>query len=175
MGFRKSVFNEVGGYSNLLRFSSGDDDLLIQKIAKDTNYEVKFNFSKDALVSTLPNPDLRSFSNQRKRWASKSLFYKNKNIVLQLATIFLFYLGIVAQPILGIFVNTIFFYTFILSLVVKFIFEYLILTKGVGILLDKISIPVYFIAQIFHVPYIIFSSISGAFGKFTWKERELKR
>jgi len=69
----------------------------------------------------------------------------------------------------------IFIYTFFVSLLAKILIEYSVIRKGVGIVLEKISFGIFLLAEILHVPYIIYSAISGAFGNFTWKERELKR
>lgn len=175
LAFRKSVFNEVGGYKDLKNFSSGDDELLMQKISSKTNYDIKFCFDNDALVITDPNKSVDEFSQQRKRWASKGLFYENKTIVLQLILIFLFFIGLVAQLFLGIFLDTKFLILFAGSIFVKTIVEYSVLEKGVGVIIKKISFPVFLLAEILHIPYIIYSAISGAFGNFTWKSRELKR
>jgi len=175
LAFRKSVFSEVGGYKDLMGLSSGDDELLMQKIASDTNYEVKFCFNKDALVSTNPNENLEAFTQQRKRWASKGLFYNNKGIVIQLSLIFLFYIGLIAQLFLGLFVDHIFFYSFVLSLLAKMLIEYSVVKKGVGILMEKIPLNLFLLAELLHIPYIVYSAISGAFGNFSWKGRELER
>lgn len=94
LGFRKSIFNEVGGYEDNLNLTSGDDEFLMQKISRTTNYTIKFCFEKDAISYTNPNKTLNQFFQQRKRWASKGLHYVDKKIILTLILIFLFYLGI---------------------------------------------------------------------------------
>lgn len=175
LAFRKSVFEEVGGYKDLMNLSSGDDELLMQKIAYKTNYDVKFCFSKDALVITDPNKNLEEFNQQRKRWASKGFFYENKSIVFQLVLIALFYIGLLVLPILGILINTKFLVLFGVSLFVKIIIEYAVLEKGVGVLLKKLPLSLFLLAEFLHIPYIVYSAISGAFGNFKWKDRELKR
>lgn len=50
LGFRKSVFNLVNGYEGNLNLSSGDDEFLMQKIAKETKYKIKFCFDDKAKV-----------------------------------------------------------------------------------------------------------------------------
>ena len=105
LGFRKSVFNEVGGYEDNLNLSSGDDEFLMQKIARETNYKVKFCFEKEAKSFTKPNNSISEFYQQRKRWASKGFHYKDYGIVLKLILIFLFYLSLPAQIILGLFLS----------------------------------------------------------------------
>lgn len=175
LAFRKSVFDEVGGYKDLMNLSSGDDELLMQKIAYRTNYDIKFCFEHDALVTTSPNKNIEEFNQQRKRWASKGLFYENKAIIFQLILVFLFFLGLLVQLFLGFFVDTKFLILLAGSLAVKIIIEYSVLQKGIGILLETISIPQFLLAELLHVPYIIYSAISGVFGNFKWKGRELKR
>ncbi|MBU0474249.1 MAG: glycosyltransferase [Bacteroidetes bacterium] len=175
LAFRKSVFDEVGGYKDLMNLSSGDDELLMQKIAYKTNYDVKFCFEKDALVITDANKNLEEFNQQRKRWASKGLFYENKLIVAQLFLIFLFYLGLIAQLLLGFFLDPRFLKIFSVSFMLKILVEYAVMVKGVGVLIEKINFPLFLLAEILHIPYIVYSAISGALGNFTWKDRELKR
>ncbi len=175
LAFRKFVFDEVGGYNDLMNLSSGDDELLMQKIAYKTNYEVKFCLDKDALVITDPNKSIEEFNQQRKRWASKGLFYENKEIIIQLIFIFLFFVGLVVELFLGIFWDAKFLTIFAGSLFVKMFVEYSVLEKGLGIVINKISLPLFLLAEVLHIPYIIYSAISGALGNFIWKDRKLKR
>lgn len=175
LAFRKSVFDEIGGYKDLMNLSSGDDELLMQKIAYKTNYDVKFCFDKDALVITDANKNLNEFNQQRKRWASKGLFYENKFIVAQLFLIFFFFVGLIAQLFLGLFLDPRFLTILSVSFMVKMLVEYAVLEKGIGVLFAKLSFPLFLLAEILHIPYIIYTAISGALGNFTWKDRELKR
>ncbi len=175
LAFRKSVFDEVGGYKDLMNLSSGDDELLMQKISYMTNYDIKFCFTKDALVITDPNRSVEEFSQQRKRWASKGFFYENKSIIFQLVLIALFFIGLLVLPILGIFLDARFFTIFAGSFIVKIIIEHAVLQKGIGVLLKRIPLGIFLLAELLHIPYIVYSSISGAFGNFKWKDRELKR
>ncbi len=175
LAFRKSVFDEVGGYKDLMNLSSGDDELLMQKIASKTNYDVKFCMDKDALVITDANKSVEEFNQQRKRWASKGLFYENKLIIAQLVLVFLFFVGLFALLFLGIFLDTKFLTILGGSLFVKMLVEYSVLEKGVGVLIGKISFPIFLLAEILHIPYIVYSAISGALGNFKWKDRKLRR
>ncbi len=175
LAFRKSVFDEVGGYKGLMNLSSGDDELLMQKIAYKTDYDIKFCLDQDALVITDPNKDLEEFNQQRKRWASKGLYYENKAIIFQLILIFLFFVGLIVLPFLGVLLDVRFLQIFVASVSVKAIIEYSVLQKGIGITIEKIPIPLFLMAELLHIPYIVYSAISGALGNFTWKNRELKR
>ncbi len=175
LGFRKSVFDEVGGYEDNLNLSSGDDEFLMQKISRETDNKIKFCFNKDAISYTKPNNSITEFYQQRKRWASKGFHYSDKMITLKLITIFLFYLAIPIQIILGIISNPIFIYSAIISLMLKAIFEYRIVQIESRKLFSKTNIIYFTVAEALHIPYIIISGIAGIFGNYKWKGREIKR
>jgi cellulose synthase/poly-beta-1,6-N-acetylglucosamine synthase-like glycosyltransferase len=175
IAYRKKVFNEVGGFKDQMNLSSGDDELLMQKIAKDSDFKVKFCIDKKAIVRTLPNKTIGDFYQQRKRWASKGLFYSDKSLVLKLIFIYVFYVGLVAQIILGLTFHSIFLLSLLSSLILKVIFEFRIISKGKEILLNDLQLKYLFVAEIFQIPYIIFTGLVGAFGNYLWKSRKLKR
>jgi len=173
--YRKNVFDEVGGFKDQMDLSSGDDELLMQKIAKDTDYKVRFSIDKNSIVKTQSNSNIAEFYHQRKRWASKGLFYGDKNLIIKLVLIYLFYFGLVLQPILAITLSGYFFLSLIASLLLKSIFEYLILSRGRKILFNNLSLKPFVIAELLQVPYIIIAGFAGAFGNLKWKERKIKR
>ncbi|HEX7357750.1 MAG TPA: glycosyltransferase [Ignavibacteriaceae bacterium] len=175
IAYRKKVFNEVGGFTYQMNLSSGDDELLMQKIHRDTDYEIRFALDKNAIVLTEPNLTLKDFYNQRKRWASKGLFYGDNLLLVKLITIFLFYLSLVIQPLLGLILSAKFFLTFIASILIKIFFEYLVLRKGIRLLFDPIILRPFIITEIFQIPYILVSGFMGIFGNFVWKDRKIKR
>ncbi|HSW55701.1 MAG TPA: glycosyltransferase [Ignavibacteriaceae bacterium] len=175
IAYRKKVFDEVGGFKDQMNLSSGDDELLMQKIAKDSDFKVKFCIDKKAIVKTSANKTIGEFYQQRKRWASKGLFYNNKSLVLKLILIYAFYVGLIAQLILGLFYHPIFLLSFLGAFLFKFIFEFRILYKGKEILFNNLQLKYLFIAEIFQIPYIIFTGLVGAFGNYLWKARKVKR
>lgn len=175
IAYRKKVFDEVGGFVYQMSLSSGDDELLMQKIHRDTNYKIKFALDKNAIVSTEANPTVKDFYHQRKRWASKGLFYGDHFLLLKLALIFLFYLSLISQPILGIFISTTFYLTFIISFLLKIIFEYIVIKRGVDLLFNEEILKPFILTEILQVPYILISGFMGMFGNLTWKDRKIKR
>jgi cellulose synthase/poly-beta-1,6-N-acetylglucosamine synthase-like glycosyltransferase len=175
IAYRKKAFVEVGGFNHLMSLSSGDDELLMQKIHRDTNYKIKFALNRNTIVSTEANSSIKDFYHQRKRWASKGLFYSDKFLLLKLILIFLFYLSLAIQPILGIIFSTKFILIFLLSFLVKISTEYIILKKGMDLLFDNEILKPFLITEIFQVPYIIISGFMGMFGNFVWKDRKIKR
>jgi len=175
IAYRKKAFDEVGGFKNQMGLSSGDDELLMQKIAKDTDYEVRFSVNKNSIVRTHSNKNIAEFYHQRKRWASKGLFYGDKNLIVKLILIFLFYIGLVFQPILAITLSSYFYISLVASILLKSVFEYLILTSGKKILFNDLSLKRFLIAEFLQVPSIIIAGFVGTFGNLKWKERKIKR
>ncbi len=175
LAFRKSVYNKLGGYQDQLHLSSGEDELLMQKIASETDFFVKFCWKKQTVVFTQPNISLNDFFQQRKRWASKGLFYKNNSLIIRLILIYLFYLSLILQIILSIFVSHIFIFCLIVCLISKFLLEYVIITKGIDFLFNRRLLKYFLFSEIFQIIYITIAGIVGIFGKFKWKERKLNR
>ena len=175
IAYGKKVFDEVGGFKDQMNLSSGDDELLMQKIYKDTDFNVKFCINKKSIVKTAANKTMDDFYQQRKRWASKGLFYGNKGLVLKLMLIYAFYVGLIAQLFLGVTVGEIFLLSFLLSLLFKIIYEFRILFKGKQILFADLRLSYLVIAEVFQIPYIILTGLVGAFGNYIWKSRKVKR
>lgn len=175
IAYKRKVYNEVGGFKDQLNLSSGDDELLMQKIAKDTNYDIKFSTDKKSIVRTSSNKSLGEFYQQRKRWASKGLFYRDKSLILKLILIYLFYIGLIIQVYFSIFLSQYFILTLVASLLLKLFFEFRIVIKGKRILFPYLSLKTFIVAELFQVFYLIITGFAGVFGNLRWKERKIKR
>ncbi len=175
IAYRKKVFDEVNGFTDNLNISSGDDEFLMQKIAKSENYKVKFSVHPDSFVETSANKNLNEFYHQRKRWASKGLFYNSKILILRLILIFLFFLSIIILPFTSTWFGKLSLYLFLISFIAKLIYEYLLLLKGKLVFFSELSFKHFLIAEILHIPYILIAGISGLFGNYLWKERKVRR
>jgi len=174
MAFRKNLFFKVDGFRDNIQFASGDDEFLMRAIHR-LGYDVKFVLEKESAVETNPGSDIKSFAEQRSRWASKSLFYEDFALVAQLMIIFFFYLSlIVALPLMVPFGEPFAVY-FLCSLLLKSVAEYRILREGEGILYQKVTTGFLMKAEVVQIPYILYAAISGVFGGFNWKGREYKR
>lgn len=175
IAYRKDAFDFVDGYEDNQHLSSGDDEFLMQKIAEAGKYKVQFLFSKEAVVETEANRSVSDFLQQRKRWASKGLFYNDKMLILKLIFIYFYFLSLPAQLLLGLILHPIFLYSLLVMVLGKIILEYLILRKGIPLLYRSLAIHLFILAEMLHVPYILLAGLAGAFGNFEWKGRNLKR
>lgn len=175
LAFRVKAFNEVNGYSGYKEYSSGDDSFLMTKIFYDSNYKIKFCFDNDAMVKTRANRNVAEFFRQRKRWVGKAFFYKRKKILFRLTLLLLFFIALVLQLFLGIFVNIVYLYSFLISFFAKVLFDVLVMNEGLKHIYEKRMLKYFLVAEIFHVPYSLVSVVMGAFGKKKWKGREVAR
>jgi cellulose synthase/poly-beta-1,6-N-acetylglucosamine synthase-like glycosyltransferase len=165
----------VNGFKDNMNISSGDDEFLMQKISSDTKYKVNFSLDRNSIVKTNSNKSFGEFYQQRKRWASKGLFYSDKSLVIKLILIYLFYFGLVVQPILAFFLTKAFILTLAISVVFKLLFEYLILFRGKKMLFSDLSLKTFLLTELLQTPYIIFAGFLGAFGNLMWKQRRISR
>jgi len=82
LAYRKSVFVDVGGYSRIAKFVSGDDDLFLHLVRDLTNWNIAYCTTTN--VITQPPKSFKSFWNQRLRHASKGKSYGGKNKITKL-------------------------------------------------------------------------------------------
>jgi cellulose synthase/poly-beta-1,6-N-acetylglucosamine synthase-like glycosyltransferase len=89
LAYERAAFDAVGGFGGIDSIASGDDMLLIHKIAKKFPGRVMYLKSRQATVSTSPMRTWRTFFNQRIRWASKARAYDDKRITAVLVLVYL--------------------------------------------------------------------------------------
>jgi cellulose synthase/poly-beta-1,6-N-acetylglucosamine synthase-like glycosyltransferase len=76
MGFTKSAFNAVAGYKGLEHIASGDDELLLHRLASKGTV----SYIKSAVILTNPPESWTAFWLQRRRWVSKAGNYENNRM-----------------------------------------------------------------------------------------------
>jgi hypothetical protein len=89
--------------------------------------------------------------------------------------IFIFYLSFIFSPAIVWFFGWNGIYFLLLSLFLKGITEYFVLNEGKGLLFENVNLFVFIVAELLHIPYIVFATLSGALGGFVWKGRKLSR
>lgn len=75
-GYRKSLFNELGGFSKIENSLSGDDDLFFQ-LAIKSGAKAKLLYEPDTLVFSKCNYTFNEFFRRKSRHISASKFYSN--------------------------------------------------------------------------------------------------
>ncbi len=175
LAYPKAVSEEVGGFEGIGGLASGDDMLLLHKIAKRYPEGVFFLKNTAATVFTEAQPDLRSFLFQRLRWGSKSRSYEDFKVTLRLAVAFLLCWAILLNGLLAIW------------------FGWQLLALSLGLLLVKSAVDYRFLgemcryfgradlmrgywrSQLGHVAYIIVVGTWANIAKrYEWKGRRVR-
>ena len=167
LAYRKSFFKSVHGFDNVIKIQSGDDDLLMQKLAADRPWAMRYCIAESTFVTTNGKETLKELWEQRKRWASKTIYYTPK-IVFVLSMVFLF---LVMQCVAAVFAPFSFnvLIATIIAFVAKCVGDLVLILRGLRIFrqehLLKWCIPVEFI----HAPFTVLAVLFGLFGRFKWK------
>ncbi len=176
LSYRKTVFNEVGGFRKIGHFISGDDDLLLGLFRK-TRWNIAYCMDANAQVETGPPESFHQFINQKIRQASKSRHYDHAKRSL-IAGLYLFHVAILFYPVFAvIFKSGLSFNIYTLVMVfwpwiAKMLLDFILMLTG-AIRFRRISfLPFYPIISILHPLYIVVFGLWGLFGKFEWKERK---
>lgn len=173
LAYERAAFYEVGGFKGIDDLASGDDELLLHKMAARYEGNIGFLKNEDAVVYTHPKATLKEFIQQRKRWASKSTRYKNKSIIVLGVCIWLFNLSILLNIGIGLFV-TFYLKLAILQLLAKMFVEFLFLYDVTTFAKRKKLLVLLPVLNVLHILYIVYIGIAGNTGKYNWKGRMVK-
>lgn len=173
LAYKKAVFIELGGFKGIDDLASGDDELFLHKVASAYPGTIGFCKANDALVYTHAKPNLKEFIAQRKRWASKSVKYKDKKIIALAVAMWFFNFSLALNFVLA------FFYTDFLKLVavqfvIKFTAEMLFLELLTSFANRKSLLITLTFTTFLHPIYLIYIGIIGNSGKYLWKGRMVK-
>ena len=168
--YTKAAFEKVNGFEGIDKTPTGDDMLLMEKIDAAYPGKVKYCFSQEAIVETLPAAGLKAFIQQRIRWASKSTTYKNTNIKLVLLLVYLVNLGLLSLTIMSCF-DMYYLQSALLLLLIKTIFEYPFMIRVARFFDKQYLLPWFILAQPFHIVYTTLSASLSFFKSYEWKDR----
>lgn len=171
--YRKDVFNEVGGFKGIDDLASGDDELLLQKVAVVYPGHIGFLKHREAIVYTHAKHTLNEFLQQRRRWASKSTRYKDKKVVALAVCIWLFNVSLLVNALLG-FYNISFFWLFATQMLFKYIFEAAFLLPITSFLKRPQLTGLLLLLSPIHIIYFVYVGLIGNTKKYAWKGRIVK-
>ena len=176
LAYEKKLFYEVGGFRGIDHIASGDDMLLMQKIAQlQPVGTIGFIKNKEAVVHSTAQPTVENFLTQRRRWASKSSSYTEWFTVFQLAVVLLF--------CASIFVNFILFFIFpspekyflLPAMCVKIFADYFFLSSMTRFFMRRDLMRHFFPSQFLHIIYIVVVGCVSQLKKtYVWKGRRVK-
>lgn len=174
VAFRRTTFYEVGGYTGTEHTTSGDDELLMQKIARAHPGSVAFCPSVDALVETNPPETIRALFQQRKRWASKGFRYRDMRVTGLAVLVYLFNLALLASVVAAL-TGAPILEALTVSALLKVGAEGWLFWTACGHFKRRYLIPWMIPGQLFIVPYVLIVGAAGTLGGYEWKGRDIRR
>lgn len=192
LAYEKQAFLAVNGYQDIDKKASGDDMLLVYKIAKRFPDKVRFLKNKAAIVLTEPMHTLQDFLQQRFRWTSKSASYQDKRITIILGLVYLFVLSIWVNALLffGDLLYTVFFNNTLIAfinflpailyllmlmfqVICKTIIDYHFLKSASAFFSRHDLMKTFYTSELLHIWYIPFVGTLGNILQYKWKGRKL--
>ncbi len=170
LAYRRAAFERAGGFDGIAGFVSGDDDLLMQKIAAKNPLCVRFVTGTDTAVRVQASQTVGAFLSKRSRWASKIRGYSSRTAIVFLAAVFCFFISIpvaLAAALAGV----IWMGPLALGYGLKSAGDLLLTGYALHRTGRMHLMAVFPLAEIVHVPYIIFVTLRGAIGAFAWRGR----
>jgi cellulose synthase/poly-beta-1,6-N-acetylglucosamine synthase-like glycosyltransferase len=173
LAYRRAAFAEVGGFGGIEHLASGDDELLMHKIAAQTSYRIRFAKHRSAIVRSHAQPTWKGFWQQRIRWVSKRRHYLRAAISW---TMVLAYLAMLGFPVLAIagFWDSRLWWLFGFNLLLKIGAEATVLYPA-AVFFDKLRLLWWLpLEQVAHIAYILWLGIAGNRKQYEWKGRIVK-
>ena len=168
LAYRRKVYDEVHGFEKIKMSVSGDDDLFLQLVRRQTNWKIHYVHTPESFVPTVPPMNFWSFVEQRKRHFSAAKFftlpmmlffflYHSSNLLLLISPL-LFLMDIVTLPVM-------------ITVVCSKLLADSVLFKYSNRIFDMHNFQRSFILM--EALYIIYNSLIGPLGffrKFAWKQ-----
>lgn len=170
LAYRRASFERVGGFQGIGNMVSGDDDLLMQKIARGDASRVIFLTGKETAVRVKASGSLRELLMKRVRWASKIKGYPSFTAISFLALFFGFFTAALAGVICAA-AGIIGFGPLALGYGLKMAGDLLLVSRGLADIGKLRLLPVFPLAELLHAPYIFGVTLQGFFGGFEWRGR----
>lgn len=165
LAYRKSAYQQIGGFEALKKYKSGDDVHLTERMRALKCGRIDYCAHPDSFVYTLAPPSARDIFHQQIRKNSKTLQKSLPAILFSIALFAAFLLFINIPFLKPDWLN--FWLTIIL---IKQLLEFWALAEAARIFKKPYFIPYLPLFQIFYPFYIIFFNILGALQIYEWKK-----
>src|SRR6186713_388913 len=173
LAYERKVFFEVNGFAGIDHIASGDDMLLMQKIAQHFPGKISYLLSKDAIVTTEAAKTWKEFFSQRIRWASKATNYSDIKIFSALFLVYFFNCALLALFITAFWMPLLWL-GLVGILIIKIIIELLFISPIAKFYNKQKLLSLFPFFQPLHIVYTVIAGWLGIFGSFEWKGRRVK-
>jgi cellulose synthase/poly-beta-1,6-N-acetylglucosamine synthase-like glycosyltransferase len=178
LAYRRSAFLATEGYKGLETNPSGDDVQLLYRISRRFPRSVRYQKSKQALVTTAAVAGAGDLLEQRRRWASKGLQVMPLSTAFSALVVYLMNALLLINLItgLGFYLLTgeacFLLFSFILAAIKCFI-DFLLLFLAASFFGHKRLLLLFLPAQVFTVFYVTLTVLLGLKRQYRWKGRKI--
>lgn len=175
LSFRKDAFLAINGYAKNQKFASGDDVFLINEMATKYPQGTLMNDDLQSTVWTKHEDTWTNLFTQRKRWATKSKYYANQDLLKLQGYVFGFTLLILINFALVFYSNGLTIFSGMTMLFVKAVMDYLFLSKIAQDFKTISSLKYFLLSFGVYIVHILYSGINALMpSTFLWKGRKAK-
>ncbi|MEL6193910.1 MAG: glycosyltransferase [Bacteroidota bacterium] len=173
LAYRKQTFLEVNGFQDIAHIASGDDELLMQKINLQTDWEIRFAKDSRAIVNSQALNSWADIRAQRLRWVSKARAYLDRSINLVQILFLLSFMNLIILVGLSIW-SKYWISTLITGVLLKVIPDFCILFTAAKFF-HKLPLLKYLpILQPAYLLYVIWIGVAGNIvSTYNWKGRQV--
>jgi cellulose synthase/poly-beta-1,6-N-acetylglucosamine synthase-like glycosyltransferase len=169
--YRKEDFENAGGLGESLRYSSGDDQFLLEAFRKKFRGKaIRFAMKRSAVISTGAEETLAGFLYQRMRWVSKSRGYRDPVVIAAGALTYLLQVALLLVAIAGSF-HPALLLTSLGCWGLKIVAELPLVARTAVFLGIGKSLGYYVPAQLFQLVYVPVAGMAGLILPYRWKDR----
>jgi cellulose synthase/poly-beta-1,6-N-acetylglucosamine synthase-like glycosyltransferase len=174
IAYRKEAFERVGGFMGIDHLPTGDDMMLMHKIALAFPNGTAYLRSRNAMVNTYPVASWEGFFQQRIRWASKAAYYEDRRIFGVLLLVYFFNLWMLLLALFSIWRSDALI-LFLISLAFKTVIELIFLFPVASFYNKRKWLWWFPFMQPFHIMYTLIAGWFGRFTSYQWKGRVIDK
>ncbi len=172
--YRKSLYEKVGGFTDIYDEIQGDDSLFLQICRTKGGAKIHFNSSSEARVISRQETTMGGFLKQRIRWSGDAnhMWKYNPVFYLAFAAAFLLSLGLTGILLMGFAANFILLTVFVKIIFIKFTLEFLLYFIGSRQLGEKMQFGHFCYWFLCHDLYVSCMGIASFFAiNLGWRGR----
>ena len=162
IGYNKELFFKCGGFEGLYDLASGDDDMLIHRMAKIEGTKFAYNWDPGSIMPTAPVDSWKVLLQQRARWGSNGAKYESKAYSAFLFCIYAFFVSLFVLPWFN-------WQLFLWFFSIKLLSDFLLLYRG-AIRLKSLNLlwclP---LVELIQIPLFTAAVPLGMLGWYKWK------
>jgi poly-beta-1,6-N-acetyl-D-glucosamine synthase len=171
LAFRKSLFLSYADPTQVA-LVSGDDTLFMLTVKRSRRGSIILLKSIPAMVNTRGMTSWRDFFHQRKRWVSKSLYYRDRQILYTAVLVFLVNVTVISSLTAFFVIGN--YWLFPVVYTVKMLTDLMFLKSYMEFLGKELPVLRFMLYELMYPFYAVFISVTGLSTGFTWKGRRFR-